>query len=470
MTCPGLHRTRVRLPDTVIASQGDANGVLSKATAFFVNIFQRWMPDSFVVAVVLTLLTFLLSVTAAGFGPRETLMAWGDGFWGLLTFTNQIVLTLIFGYAVALTPPVNRLLKWIAAKPKTPTGAYLLVSFIGGVTALLSWGLSLVAGAIMARFTGAECLRRGVRVHYPLLVASGFSGFVIWHQGLSSSVGLTIATPGHFLEERIGLVPFAATIFTPWNIGVALAVLLTLPVLMSRLHPRDGNVEAFPHADEGDLGEAAPQRDDPGSPATKLENERWLNWLIVLAGSYYLIMEFVVAGTGLNLNLLNFSFLMLGLALTSSPMHYVNLIIGAARVAAPFLLQYPFYAGIAGVMAASGLAEMVVQGFVAIGDAQSMSLWAFFSAAILNFFIPSGGGQWAVQGPIIMDAANAVGADVADIAMAVMLGDQWTNLVHPLITIPVVAIAGLHVRQILGFCMVALLFTGVVFMIGIAFL
>jgi short-chain fatty acids transporter len=185
LTGPRLDRTRARLPGTIMALQGDANGVLSKATAFFVNIFERWMPDSFVVAVVLTLLTFLLSVTAAGFGPGETLVAWGNGFWGLLAFANQIVLTLIFGYAVALTPPVNRLLKWIAAKPKTPTGVDLLVGFIGGVTALLSWGLSLVAGAIMACFTGAECLRRGVRAHYPLLVASGFSGFVVWHQGLS---------------------------------------------------------------------------------------------------------------------------------------------------------------------------------------------------------------------------------------------------------------------------------------------
>ena len=445
--------------------------MLSKATAFFVEIFERWMPDSFVVAVVLTLLTFVLSVTAAGYGPGDTLSAWGSGFWGLLTFTNQIVLTLIFGYAVALTPLVNRLLKWIAAKPKTPTGAYLLVAFIGGVTALFSWGLSLVAGAIMARFTGAQCLQRNVPVHYPLLVASGFSGFVIWHQGLSSSVGLTIATPGHFLEPRIGLVPFAETIFTPWNIAVAIAVLLTLPILMSRLHPKDGKIESFPLKDDNDaMTESGFTPQDPTSPAQKLENERWLNWLIVAAGCYYLFVEFAVRGTGLNLNLLNFSFLMLGLALTSSPMHYVNLIVGAAKVAAPFLLQYPFYAGIAGVMAASGLAEMVVEGFVAIGDAESMSLWAFFSAALLNFFIPSGGGQWAVQGPIIMDAAAAVGADVADVAMAVMLGDQWTNLVHPLVTIPVVAIAGLHVRQILGFCMVALLFTGVLFVAGILLL
>lgn len=442
--------------------------MLGAATSFFVRSVNRWMPDSFVIAICLTILTFILAITVAGASPTTALTAWGDGFWDLLTFTNQIVLTLIFGHALAQTGPVNRLIRRIASIPGSPTGAYLLVAFTSGVTALFSWGFSLVAGAILARFTGEECKRRGIKVHYPLLVACGFSGFVIWHQGLSSSIGLAIATPGHFLEDKIGVITLSETLFTPWNIATALFVLITLPLLMMRLHPRDEERTEIPDALLGSNNaekeqSATSEFTEPDSPASKMEQARFLNWVILGAGIVYLLIQFVGKGTGLNINLLNFAFLMLGLALASSPVHFVNLIIDAAKVAAPFLLQYPFYAGIAGMMAMTGLAEMVVNGFVAVAGPQTMPIWTFLSSGLLNLFIPSGGGQWAVQGPIVVDAAQAIGADVPKVALSVMLGDQWTNLIHPLVTIPVAAIAGLHVRQILGYCVTALIFTGVVF-------
>ena len=130
----------------------------------------------------------------------------------------------------------------------------------------------------------------------------------------------------------------------------------------------------------------------------------------------------------------------------------------------PFLLQYPFYAGFAGMMADTGLARMVIDLFVQISTAQTRPITTYFSGAILNLFIPSGGGQWAVQGPIAMQSAIELGANVSITAMAVPFGDQWTNLIQRLIAIPVL---GLHVRDIMGYCAVALMYTGPIYVISI---
>ena len=162
---------------------------MNKIVDGFVRFFMRWVPDSFVIAIVLTLFTFLLAVSVGGFGVKASVISWGGGFWNLLKFTNQITLTLLFGYALANTPPVHRFLNSVAMRVNRPVTAYILVSFLTGLCALLSWGLALITAGIVSRAVGEACRRQGVKIHYPLLVASAFSGFVVWHQGLSSSVG-----------------------------------------------------------------------------------------------------------------------------------------------------------------------------------------------------------------------------------------------------------------------------------------
>ena len=443
---------------------------MGRLTDGIVVFFERWMPDSFVVAIVLSVLTFILAITAAGATPIETITAWGDGFWNLLTFTSQVVLTLLLGYALAYTPPMQRALKRVARTVRTSHGAYLTVAFISCGTSLFSWALGLVAGAVMARTVGAVARDRGIAVHYPLLVACAYTGIVIWHQGLSASIGLAIATPGHFLEDSIGIIPTSQTLFTSWNAVTAAVILLTLPFVMVKLRPADSACRAMPveiSAEDAEIDEISNEASSKKTPASRLENSRALNLLFVAIGIVFLFEEFVGRGKGLNLNLLNFIFLVTGVALSRSPIHYLGLIVTAAKVVGPFLLQYPFYAGIAGMMADTGLARMVIDLFVQISTAQTLPLTTFFSGAILNLFIPSGGGQWAVQGPIAMQAAIELDADIPVTAMAVAFGDQWTNLIQPLIAIPVLAIAGLHVRDIMGYCAVALIYTGQIFIISI---
>jgi short-chain fatty acids transporter len=428
------------------------------------------MPDAFVVAVALSALTFLLSIIVAGATPGEAVTAWGDGFWNLLTFTNQIVLILLFGHTLAHTPAIQRLLKSTAGFVRTSQGAYVTVAFVSCIASLFYSALGLVAGAVAARAVGALARERGIPVHYPLLVACAFCGIVIWHQGLSSSIGLVIATPGHFLENLIGVVPSSETVFTPWNAAVAAVILLSLPFVMARLRPTDAGCRPMPAALAAEETVKAPTPEIARTPAARLENSRWVNIILVIAGGAYLFVEFIERGQGLDLNRLNFMFLIVSIALTRSPAHFLKLIVGASRIIGPFLLQYPFYAGIAGMMAATGLAQIVVNLFVEVSTAQTLPIASFFSGALLNLFIPSGGGQWAVQGPIAMQAAVELGANVPKVAMAVAYGDQWTNLIHPLIAFPVLAIAGLQARDIMGYCAVALLYTGPIFLISLLLL
>lgn len=434
---------------------------VGRIVEFFVRIFTRWMPDALAVAILLTLLTVLLATTVADYPVGAVVESWGDGFWDLLKFTNQITLTFLFGYALAKTPPVQRALLQVAGLARSTSMAYALAALISGTLALFSWGLSLVSAGLMARAIGESCRNKGIRVHYPLLVASSFSGFVIWHQGLTSSVGLTIATPGHFLESEIGLIGTAATIFTSWNIALALVILFTLPFVMAALHPRNGEIQEMTLVKEP---EARPgETEEPSTPARWLERSPLVSLPLVAMGLIFLAIHFVARERGLELNVLNFGFLIAGLALAGSAVRYSELIIDGGRVAAPFLLQYPFYAGIAGLMADSGLARMVVEFFTSISTPDTLAFFGFLSGGLLNIFIPSGGGQWAVQGPIMMPAAHAVGADLPRVAMGVALGDQWTNLIQPLVLIPVITLAGLPAREFMGFLFVALFWTGAIF-------
>ena len=433
-----------------------------------VQVFVRWMPDAFAIALLLSGLTFVLAVVVAGYPVVATLQSWGDSFWDLLRFTNQITLTLLLGYALANTPPMRAALLRIAGLARSAAGAYRLACLITGLCSLFSWGLGLIAAGIMARNIGEACRRKGILVHYPLLTASSFAGFVIWHQGLSSSIALTLATPGHFLEAEVGLIPISQTMLTPWNIAVALTVLASMPFVMAALRPReDSEITELPErlrfVEEPGKKPSAAHDDASCTPAERIDTSRLLSLLIVIAGCLFLGSHFLGRGGGLDLNTLNFGFLLLGMLFAGSPMRYVAIILDGGRVAAPFLLQYPFYAGIAGMMADSGLARMVVEFFVSFSSVQMLPLFGFLCGGLLNLFIPSGGGQWAVQGPIIMSAAQEIGAELPRVAMSVALGDQWTNLIQPLAIIPVLTIAGLSIRQIMGYTFIALLWSGLIF-------
>ena len=425
----------------------------------FVVFVERYYPDPFVFVVLLSALTFLLSLLLADATPAVALSAWGDGLPSLLAFTAQICITLLTAHALAHTDRVQILLKRIGNIPNNAAGAYALVAFSAGIGSLIAWSLGLIVGATVAREVARQCSARGIRIHYPLLVASAYAGFVIWHMGYSSSAGLFVATAGHSLEAEIGIIPITETVFTLHNGVLALITLAVICMVCPLMRPDERELlEIDPALLEEHVEEpaGAPER---RTFAQYLDAMRPLSLLLGAGLFCYIGYSFYARGFHLNLNLVNWSFLGAGLLLARSPSHYVRLINNASSTIGPVLIQYPFYAGILGMMQGTGLAGIISDWFTSIATPETLSFFAFLCAGLVNMFIPSGGGQWAVQGPIFIEAGQNLGVDPSIIVLAISYGDQWTNMIQPFWTIPLLAIAGLHMRQIMGYTFVIFLLT-----------
>jgi short-chain fatty acids transporter len=441
--------------------------MLRRTSDIFVKVAERWMPDPLVIAIFLTAVSFVCALLFTDFTAMQSVEAWGSSYWDLLRFTAQMILILALAHVLANTRPVNKALVWLASFVRSAEMAYVGITMFASVAALLSWGLGLILPAVLSLIVANNCRERGIKVHFPLLVACGYCGTLVGMQGLSASIPLLLNTPNHFLQDEIGLIGLDKTIFSWWSMSIVFAIALFLPQVMRRLAPDDKDVVEIPAG-------VRPASTDPipaeaaTTPSQKLENARWVTLLLAGFGGIYVVRYFA-AGGELQLDSLNMIFVALGLAFADSPRHYIELLCNAARVAGPFLIQYPLYSGLMGLIVDSGLGALIVSGFVAISSTDTLSIWTFFSAAFLNLFIPSAGGQWAVQGPIVTEAAMQLGADIPRVAMSVAIGEVWTNAIQPLYAVPVLAIAGLHIRDIMGYCVVALLAIAPIYLVALTF-
>ncbi|WP_209123242.1 short-chain fatty acid transporter [Alkalihalobacillus sp. BA299] len=448
----------VKQPQT--GQQTTSNNPISKLALFFARIAERWLPDAFVFAVLLTVITFLGGIFITKNTPYEMMIHWGDGFWSLLAFTAQIITTFIMSYALALTPPIARGLEKIASKCTTPNVAIIVVTFTALAASLISWAFGLVVAGIMAKLVG-----RQVRdVDYRVLVAAGYSGFVIWEGGLSSSPALFVATPGHTFEEAVGLIPTAETLTSLLNIVLVVIIFFTLPFVMRLIHPKKAADRVLVNPEL--LKDAEVKEESKGNKTNYINDKLDQSRLIVIIGGLfglaYLINHFSLNGFSLDLNTVNLIFLTACLLLYGNVRELGSGLIKASGSVGQFALQYPFYAGIMGMMSASGLAIWLSNFFANIATEKTLPLFSFFAAGILNMFVPSGGGQWAIQAPIFLPTAIDMGVDPAKIVMAVAWGDAWTNMIQPFWAIPLLAIAGLKIRDIMGFTVITLLYTGII--------
>lgn len=423
----------------------------------FVTFVERYYPDAFVFAIVLTAATFAMVLGATDTGPAEALAIWGRGLPGLMAFIAQLSITLISAHALAHTDAVHGAIVRLARLPRRRAQAYVLVVLVAGLGSLIAWSLGLVVGALIAREVARVSSERGLGTHFPLLVASAYGGFVVWHMGYSGSAPLFVATPGHALEAQMGIVPITETVFTWWNgltIVCTLAVVAWVAVL---LHPG-----GQPMAVDPDAASPAAEAAAAPSPGERIERARVLSLLAGALLLAFLIQWFMREGLVLTLDIVNWSFVAAGLLLARSPLHYVQLLRRGAGPVGPIIIQYPFYAGIMALMGGTGLVGVLSAAFTEVASPETLPFWAFLAGGVVNLFVPSGGGQWAVQGPVFIDAARQLGVDNALIVMGIAYGDQWSNLIQPFWTLPLLAIAGLHMRQIMGFAFVMFLASGVV--------
>lgn len=430
----------------------------------FQAIIEDRLPDPLTFALGLTAFMALMALALTPTPPASLLMKWGDSLSALLTFTMQIGLTIILAYVLAQTPLMQRGLIRLARLAKTPTQAYVLVILTAAAFYLISWPLGPITGALVAREIAREAVARNNPVHFPLMAAGALSGYAVWEMGYSSSIALAVATEGNPTYEVIGrLIPIQETLLTHWNLLSIPATLAVIIATVLLLH-RQFDLKA-PHIPDDlvmPLGAAATE------PAAEYpEGPRYGSLLAGLALATYVIGWFIQRGLSLELNIVNWTFLAAGLLLVRSLPHYSALFADGARVAAPTLLQYPLYAGIMGMAIQSGLAQQFTAGLVTVASDVSLPIIAFLSAGLINIFIPSGGAQWALQGPAFIEAAQILQVDLGLVAMSVAYGDQWTNVIQPFVAIPLLALTGLRLKHIFGFALVLCATTSVPLMAGL---
>lgn len=421
---------------------------------------EKFLPDAFLFACILSIVCYILALIFTPSGPMDVLMAWGGGVWNLLAFTAEMATIMVFGYAFAKTAAVEKILGKLTDVVHNPRQAYFFTAFVSAICCWFCWAAGLIMGAFIAK----KLAKKLPGVHYPLLVASAYAGFLVFQMGFTGSVSLLIATPGNFMEAQIGgLIPVSQTMLAPWNLFLSVILgLVVVPLMMRAMAPREG--DQIVEIDASMLTE----EEAPGkislkglAPNAWMENNYIFNLIIGGGLAVYTVLYFAKGGS-LTIDATNLIFMILGILLTPTPIQYVKNCMEGAATAGGVIMQFPLYAGIQGMMLTTGLAEVFANAFVSISSAKTLPLWTFISAGIINLFIPSGGSQWSVQGPIMIDAAANIGADYARVAMACSYGDNWTNLIQPFWALPLLAVANLKAKDIMGYLTPLLIVSGVI--------
>lgn len=452
--------------------------ILQRVGASAAKLSQELVPSPFVFAIILSAVVFAMGVLLTDSTPSNMLGHWYSGFWNLLSFGMQVVVTLLFGYVLATSPPFRAGISRLASIPNNAGQVIMMVSFLAIIFGIFNWAVGLIVGAIAAKQLCEQASIRGIKVHYPLAAAAGFSALLL-NVVFSASAPLVSNTEGHFLQQEIGLIPISETILAPYSIITVIAFLVIIPFICRAMMPKDEDILEVPISHgEKNYGNNVSSDKVEGENAQKskktfsdiLENSRTLTAIPVIAGTIYIVTFFITNGFDLNLNIVNFILLILGLIAYKTPIAYVHAIDDGIKSCGQVVLQFPFYAGIMGMMAGSGLVTVLAQWMISIATPATFPLIALISAGVVNLFVPSAGGQWAVQGPVLIEAASELNVDIGLTIMAFTYGDQLTNGLQPMWMLPLLGIVALKAKDILGYTAVMMMFAFAIFAIGLTVL
>ncbi|MSR07340.1 MAG: short-chain fatty acid transporter [Gemmatimonadetes bacterium] len=442
----------------------EATGPVARLALALTAWSERWVPDAFVFALIGTV---IVVVAAAVFTPSPIMAivdAWGRGFWELIPFTLQMALVIITGYVLATSPPMGRLIRSMAGWPSTPRGAVAFVTFFALATSWINWGFSLIFAAVLARAVA----RRVQGADYRALAAASFLGIgSIWAQGLSGSAALQMASPGA-LQPQIrdivaaggvvpgGIITFQDTIFL-WQSMTSVAIeiaVVTLVMWLAAPPPHRTRTARDLGIDLGEHDEQVPVVAGATTPGAWFEHSPILTWLVVALGGTYLVRYFSQAAAPLSaitLNTLNLAFLLVGFALHRTPARLMLAVQRATPAVWGVILQFPFYAGIAGVIVSTGLNERLASVFVRASTATSFPAVVSTYSAVLGVFVPSGGSKWVIEAPYVMQAAHSLQVHLGWVVASYDLGEALANLVQPFWMLPILGLLGLRARDIMGY-------------------
>ena len=446
-----------------------------KLSRFIESGFKRFIPAPFTLAVLLSLLTMLLAFLFTGnsdpTGAIKILDHWQSGMWdpSLLVFAVQMMLILVLGHILVLSRPVAKLTSKLTSFVNSNGSAVLTISISTMIVAFFNWGLGLIFGAIMARKIAEVAGEKNFKINYPLIGAAGYVGLMVWHGGMSGSAPLKAAETGHLKQlfetdpaiasELPEFVSTGSTIFSSWNLTIFAILLLVIPLtlyLVSRFTTVD-HVK-LPKPKEG-------RKTLQISGAERLDHSPVLRWVFgfLLLGAFFASYSDNIAAANLTPNMLNFLMLSLCIILHSSFASFLNALDEAIVGAGAILIQFPLYFGIMGIMRETGMVSDIASFFVGIATEVSLPVYTFFSAGLVNIFVPSGGGQWAIQGPIVIESALKLGIPLDKAIMAFSYGDQITNMLQPFWALPLLAITKLKAREILPYTLILLLVGSIIF-------
>lgn len=428
------------------------------------NWTERWFPDAFIFALVAIVIVFIAGLLL-GKSPQKMTEYFGGGFWTLIVFTMQMTLIIVFGYVVASSPPVYRIVQAIAGIPKGPRSAVATIALFTVISSLLSWGFSLVFGGLLAR----EVVRRVPQTDYRAAGAAGYLGLgSVWALGFSSSAALLMATKGSIPATLLpisGVLPLANTIFL-WQSMVIAGILVALSVLVAYL-TAPGAASARTAGSFGitvePLKVSLPPRQRPGE---WLEYSPILTIIIVLIGLAYLASVFgangdIVSGItqALDLNTYNFIFLLAGLLLHWRPRSFLTAVTQSVPASAGVLIQFPFYAGIFGMIVGlpndpSPISKALADLFVHISDQNTYPILLSIYSAILGVFVPSGGSKWVIEAPYVLQAANQLHVNLGWAVQIYNAAEALPNLLNPFWMLPLLGLLGLRARDLVGYSVI----------------
>jgi short-chain fatty acids transporter len=431
--------------------------MLRQLTGLCVRYAERYVPNPYLYAVILTFITVAGALLWTTSDLVLIIDSWYEGIWSILAFALQMALILATGVALADAPLIKSLLKKLAALPSRQADAAITVFLAAAIGSWLNWGFGLVVGALVAR----EIAKRLRNVDFGFLIASAYMGSMVWASGLSSSIALATATHGsalNIVEKVTGKVAgLDETIFTGYNLLPVALLLILIPVALYFMGPDQQHmrrVDPLVLIRQEELPE--PEKRER-SFASVLEDSWIITALLVLMGAYYEWHTILTKGFQIDINGFIFIALMLGLSFHGRPIRYVRSFESGAKTVGPILLQFPLYGGIIGIMTGTGLAAIIAQSFVGFSSEHTLPFWSFIASNIISLFVPSGGGHWAVQGPFMIPAAVKLHVDPAMTAMATAMGEQTANMIQPFWALPVLAIARLGLKDIMGYCVFALI-------------
>ena len=439
-------------------------------SARLIRVFKALLPAPFTIAVVLTLVTFVLAyfLSPNQETPLSLLNYWEKGLWNspLLVFAVQMMLMLVLGHVLALTKTVSHWIDKATLFCSNMAQAAAWVTLLTLLVSFFNWGLGLVFGAIFARKVGEHASKNNIPLNYPLIGAAGYSGLMVWHGGISGSAPIKIAEKGHFLEEKMGVISQSETIFSSMNISISLVLVVILPCLMYMLGKKSESkiikLNSAPIEDEKEEIQGAEHLDH-----SKILAYVFGGMIIMYCLYKALILPQQLSLSFITPNFINLFLLGLGILLHKNFNHFLKGVNQAIGGASGILIQFPLYFGIMGIMNSSGLVGVFSDFFVSISNSTTFPIFAFISAGIVNVFVPSGGGQWGVQGPIIIEAASQLNVPYWKAVMALAYGDQLTNMLQPFWALPLLGITGLKAKDILPYSLLLLLVGGSIFVIGL---